>query len=40
MANIKVNLKNIGIEKEEIFEHAAVVEEIHNELIDKSEDEN
>ena len=40
MANIKVNLKNIGIENEEIFEHAAVVEEIHNELIDKSEDEN
>ena len=38
MASIKINLKNSGIAKEELLKHYDVVEEIHDELIDKSKD--
>ena len=38
MANLKVDLKNSGITKEELFEHSAVVEDINSELIVKSND--
>ena len=39
MAKIKVDFKNLGIESEEILKHAAVVAEINDELIEKSDDE-
>lgn len=39
MANIKINLENAGYSKNQIYEHAAVVEDIHNELIAKSKEE-
>ena len=39
MANIKLDLKESKVKMEEILEHAGVVEEINQELLDKSEDE-
>ena len=39
MSNIKLDFKESKIKMEEILEHSAVVEEINQELIDKSEDE-
>ena len=39
MANIKIDLENAGYSKNQIYEHAAVVEDIHNELIAKSKEE-
>ncbi len=39
MANIKLDFKESKVKMEEILEHSAVVEEINQELIDKSEDE-
>lgn len=39
MAKIKIDFKNSGIEVIEILQHAAVVEEIHKELSEKSKDE-
>ena len=39
MSSIRVDFKNAKISKEKILEHSAVVEEIHQELIDKSQDE-
>ena len=39
MANIKLNFKESKVKMEEILEHAGVVEEINQELLDKSEDE-
>lgn len=38
MANLKLDLSNVGITKEEIMEHADVVEEINNELVIKAND--
>ena len=40
MAKVKLDLKNLGDIKLDILEHAGVVEEIHNELIDEAEEEN
>ncbi len=40
MANIKIDLSNVGISKEEILEHYQVVEDVHDELIEKSGDPN
>ena len=39
MANIKLDFKESKVKMEEILEHAGVVEEINQELLDKSEDE-
>ena len=39
MSNIKLDFKESKVKMEEILEHSAVVEEINQELIDKSEDE-
>ena len=39
MANIKLDFKESKVKIEEILEHAGVVEEINQELLDKSEDE-
>ena len=39
MANIKLDFKESKVKMEEILEHADVVEEINQELLDKSEDE-
>ena len=39
MSNIKLDFKELKVKMEEILEHSAVVEEINQELIDKSEDE-
>lgn len=38
MANIKVDLTNVGISKEDIVKHYQVVEDVHDELIEKSFD--
>ena len=39
MPNIKLDFKHVGIKEENILEHSEVVEEIHNELEEKSKDE-
>ncbi len=39
MSNIKLNLENVGIEKEEIMKYREKVAEIHKELYEKSDDE-
>ena len=39
MAKIKVDFSYTGLESSEILQHSAVVEEINQELIEKSEDE-
>ena len=39
MPNIKLDFSNTGVQKEEILEHSDVVEEIDEELIEKSNDE-
>lgn len=38
MANIKLDLTKVGISKKEILSHYEVVEEVHDELIEKSKD--
>lgn len=39
MSNIKLNLENSGISKEEIMKYRNQVAEIHKELYEKSDDE-
>lgn len=38
MSNLRADFTNVGVSKEEIFEHSDVVEEINNELLVKAED--
>ena len=40
MSNIKIDVKNVGIENEKIMEYSKQVEEIHDELHEKVNDEN
>ena len=40
MSNIKMDYKNVGIDKIELFEHSDVVIDVDKELKDKAKDKN